>query len=67
MAAGGFKPLDQRQTALCMACGIDHPEKMAVIRETEDYLKMRNHEAYAEVTIHKNETQKRKEKEMELW
>ena len=67
MAFDGFKPLDRRQTALCLACGVDHPEGMAVIRETEDYLKMRHHASYTEVTIHKSNAQKRAEREMKLW
>lgn len=67
MAFDGFKPLDKRQAALCMASGVDHPEDMAVIRETEDYLKMRHHASYTEVTIHKSNAQKRAEREMKLW
>ena len=61
MATDGFVPLNERQARLCRDSGIDHPEEMAVIRETEDYLTMRHHASYNEVTISKSETQKRKE------
>ena len=67
MATDGFKPLDKRQIALCMACNVRDPEDMVVIRENEDYLKMRHHKSYTEMTIHKSEAQKRAEKEMKLW
>lgn len=67
MAMDGFKPLDRRQTALCLASNVRDPDEMVVIRETEDYLKMRHHKSYTEMTIHKNEAQKRAEREMKLW
>lgn len=62
MATSGFVPLDTRQQQLCLGCGIDRPEEMVVIRETEDYLTMRHHKSFNTVSIHKSEAQKRKEK-----
>ena len=67
MAMDSFVPLNERQAALCREIGIERTEEMAVIIETEDYLKMRHHRAYCEVTIRKSETLKRKEKELKLW
>ena len=67
MAMDSFVPLNERQAALCREIGIEHPEAMAVITETEDYLWMRHHKTWNEVTVRKSETQKRKEKELKLW
>ena len=67
MAMDGFKPLDKRQIALCKACNVRDPEEMVVIRENEDYLKLRHDKSYTVMTIHKSEAQKRAEKEMKLW
>ena len=67
MAMGKFQPVDDRQAALCHEVGIGHPEDFAVITENEDYLWLRHHKTWNEVTIRKSETQKRAEKEMELW
>jgi hypothetical protein len=38
-----------------------------VITENEDYLWLRHHKTWNEVTIRKSETLKRAEKEMKLW
>lgn len=67
MAMDSHIPLNERQAALCREIGIEHPEAMAVIRETDDYLLMRHHKTWNEVSIRKSEAQKRKEKEMKLW
>ena len=67
MAMGKFLPVDDRQAALCREVGIEHPEAFAVITETEDYLWLRHHKRWHEVTIRKSETKKRKEKELKLW
>ena len=59
--------MDERQAVLCRQVGIEETGGFAVIAETENYLWLRHHKTWNEVTIRKSETQKRKEKEMKLW
>lgn len=57
---GDFAALNQRQKALCRESGVD-PEGMSVILENENTLRMLHHKTRNLVTIHKGESQRRKE------
>lgn len=68
MATQSFTPLDTRQQALCKSVGIEEPQELSLIRETDTSITMRHHKSGNEVWIEKGEAQKRKERmEYGLW
>ena len=67
MATQAFTPLNTRQQALCKSVGIEEPQELSLIRETDTSITMRHQKSGNEVWIEKGEAQKRKERENGLW
>lgn len=61
-----YKVPNERQAALCRSIHLD-PDEVGVDAEDADRLRLKHYKSGNFVTIHKEEKQRRIEKEMKLW